>query len=125
VKPDQHQQWRVPTNQVDWDDPHLGSLLQKTEGWQLDNRGCYPPQGVQIHLGWGAGICRPAVLVWQREDVMVFKTDFPISRGEHVRVDKPCGNGFRTLWGVVAESRAGHRAGDVENSVHLHWLSMV
>ena len=115
---------KVPTNRVNWSDPHLESLLQKTESWQIDNRGSHPSREVEIHLGWGAGTHRPAVLVWEREDVMVLETRFPMRKSEHLRVDKPFGDGIQTRWGTVVESRAGHRAGDEENGIHVHWVHM-
>lgn len=114
---------KVPTNRVNWKDPHLESLLQKTESWQLDNRGSYPSQEVQIHLGWGGGdLSKPALLVFEREQVMVLETNFAIPPGEHLRVDKPFGDDVQTRWGTVVESRAGVRAGDVESNIHVHWM---
>jgi hypothetical protein len=113
---------KVPTNRVDWSDPHLESLLLKTESWQLDNRGSYPPQEIHIQTGWGAGIAKSAVLVWERDQVMVIETRFPIEQGEHVRLEKPFGDGVQTIWGVVVESRAGHRNDDEANGVQVHWL---
>lgn len=115
---------KVPTHRVDWSNPHLESLLQKTENWQIDNRGSFPPQHVEIHVGWGAGVSKPAALVWEREDVMVLETGFTLAPGEHVRVDKPFGDGLQMRWGTVAESRAGNRAGDEEANIHVHWVRM-
>ena len=115
---------KVPTHRVDWSNPHLESLLQKTELWQIDNRGTYPALGVQIHVGWGAGISQPAMLVWERENVMVLETNFSIAPGEHVRVDKPFGDELQTRWGTVADSRAGNRAGDEEGNIHVHWVHL-
>lgn len=111
-----------PPNQIDWSDPHLESLLRKTESWTLDNRGSYTPRRVEIHVGWGAGAGKPAVLVWEREQVMVLETGFPIPLGEQVRVDRPLGDGLRTSWGVVAEGREGHRSEDKAQGVYVHWL---
>lgn len=111
-----------PTNRVDWNDPHLESLLRKTETWKLDNRGAYPAQEVQIHIGWGAAAGKPALLVWERDHAMVLETCFPIMQGEHVRVDSYLGEDVRVVWGVVVEGREGHRAEDQANGVHVHWL---
>ncbi|WP_243042100.1 hypothetical protein [Dyella sedimenti] len=111
-------------NRVDWNDPRLQALLRRSEEWKLDNRGTYEPRDVQVHLGWGATTARPAVLVWERDQVMMLETRFPIPMGEHVRVDVPKGDGMRSLWGIVAESREGFRAEDRANGVHLHWLHL-
>ncbi|WP_430392261.1 hypothetical protein [Dyella sp. 20L07] len=111
-------------NNVDWSDPRLEALLRKSESWKLDNRGAYAPKSVQIHLGWGASTGRPAVLVWERDQVMMLETRFPIPLGEHVRVDDAQGESLRSVWGIVAEGREGFRAEDRANGVHLHWLHL-
>lgn len=115
---------KLPTNRVDWSNPHLESLLQKTEGWQLDNRGCYPPRDVEIHIGWGGGDTRRAMLVWEREQVMVIETAFALRHGEHVRVDRPFGDGLQAIWGVVIDGRPGNREQDQANGIHVHWLKV-
>jgi hypothetical protein len=111
-------------NSVDWSDPRLQSLLRRTESWKLDNRGTYVPKDVQVHLGWGASTGRPAILVWERDQVMMIETRFPIPLGEQVRVDEAQGESLRSVWGVVAEGREGFRAEDRANGVHLHWLHL-
>lgn len=111
-------------NSVDWSDPHLQSLLRRTESWKLDNRGAYLPKNVQIHLGWGATTGRPAILVWERDQVMMLETHFPIALGEQVRVDEAQGESLRSVWGIVAEGREGFRAEDRADGVHLHWLHL-
>jgi hypothetical protein len=113
-----------PANRVDWSDPQLESLLRKTESWKLDNRGVFPEQQVEIHIGWGAAVGRPALLVWERDQAMVLATHFSLPQGEHVRVDSRLGDGIRTMWGVVVEGREGHRAEDRANGIHVHWLHM-
>jgi hypothetical protein len=113
---------KLSNNQVDWNEPHLESLLRKTEGWKLDNRGGYPSQEVHIQIGWGAHAGREAVLVWETDQVMVLETRFSIPQGEHVRVDRIYGDGARTLWGMVAEGREGFREEDRQNGVYVHWL---
>lgn len=109
-------------NQVDWSDPHLESLLRKTEGWKLDNRGAFAAVEVHIHVGWGANTGRKVVLVWETDQVMVLETHFLIPQGEHVRVDRLYGDAVRTTWGVVAEGREGFREDDRKNGVYVHWL---
>jgi hypothetical protein len=128
--------WRIPSMAdnksfpklsiagVDWNDPQLGSLLNKAGGWQLDNRGSSPPMALQIHFGWGSGVTKPAVLVWQNDQAMVLETRFPMEQGEHVRVDKPLESGLQTVWGEVLESREGQRTDDKANGVQVHWLRM-
>jgi len=112
----------VQPGKVDWDDPHLESLLQKTEGWQLDGRGSYVPKDVQIHLGWGAGIGMPCMLVWEGDGVIAIETDFPMQLGEHARVDKPVEDRLRCIWGVVMKGRPGNRPGDEARDIHIYWL---
>jgi hypothetical protein len=113
---------KFSNQQVDWSDPHLESLLRKTEGWTLDNRGGFVASPVHIHVGWGANAARQAMLVWETDQVMVLETRFLIAQGEHVRVDRVSGETMRTLWGVVAEGRAGFREDDRQNGVYVHWL---
>jgi hypothetical protein len=113
---------KLSNNQVDWNDPHLESLLRKSEGWKLDNRGAHASQEVHIHIGWGANAGRQAVLVWESDQVMVLETRFSIPQSEHVRVDRLYGDGVRTVWGVVADGREGFREEDRQNGVYVHWL---
>jgi hypothetical protein len=113
---------KKPVNRVDWSDPHLESLLQKTESWKLDNRGNFPPEEVQIHVGWAATVGKPALLVWERDQAMVLETRFTLQEGEHIRVDSHQGESIRTVWGVVIEGREGNRAEDQANGVHVYWL---
>jgi len=104
--------------------PILGALLNKSGDWHLDNRGSAPPLDLHIHFGWGAGVTKPAVLVWQNDEAMVLQTGFPLGQGEHVRVDRPQESGMETLWGEVLASRPGQRAGDLANGIQVHWLRM-
>ena len=113
---------KASNNQVDWSDPDLEALLRKTEAWKLDNRGAFPAQDVQIHIGWGASAARKGVLVWEAERVMVLETHFLLPQGEHVRVDRISAGNLRTVWTVVAEGREGFREEDKENGVYVHWL---
>lgn len=109
---------------VDWNDPQLGALLNKSGDWQLDNRGSSPPLKLQIHFGWGAGVTKWAVLVWQNDEAMVLQTCFPMEQGEHVRVDRPQESGMETVWGEVLASRPGQRTDDQASGVQVHWLRM-
>ena len=34
----------VSVGDIDWDDPYLSALLEKTAGWQLDNRIAFTPR---------------------------------------------------------------------------------
>jgi hypothetical protein len=118
-------------SRVDWSNPRLEALLKKTEGWQLDNRGSYPPQDVGVQIGWsgdtGVGTAessRPGVLVWEHEQVMVLETSFPIEQGELVRIDRLVGERVEAAWGSLIESRPGLRSEDDENHVHVHWINM-
>ena len=113
---------KMSNNQVDWNDPHLESLLRKTESWKLDNRGACTAQDVQTHVGWGANTGRQAVLVWESDQVMVLETRFSIPQGEQVRVDRLYGDGVRIIWGAVVEGREGFREEDRQNGTYVHWL---
>jgi len=119
------------TSRVDWSNPSLEALLKKTEGWQLDNRGSFPPQDVEVQIGWsgdgGIGAVqssRPGLLVWEHEQVMVIETNFPIEQGELVRIDRLVGDGVESVWGSLIESRHGLRTGDEQNGIHVHWINM-
>ena len=118
----------VSVGPVDWSDPHLRSLLEKTAGWHLDNRSNLPPQEVRVHIssGWATtnSICKPALLVAKDEGTMVLATRFPIQQGEHVGVDSPRDNGTRIAWGKVIEGREGHRTEDREQGLFLNWLRL-
>lgn len=109
---------------VDWNDPQLGLLLGESGDWLLDNRGSSSPLDLQIHFGWGAGVTKPAVLVWQNDEAMVIHTCFPMAQGEHVRVSRPQKSGMETIWAEVLASRPGQRADDQANGVQVHWLRM-
>lgn len=112
------------SSQVNWDDPVLASLLKKTESWQLDNRGSFIPQPVEIQIGWGASTGRPATVVWEQAQVTVLETSFPIEQGELVRIDKSVGNVLQTSLGTLVESRPGVRVHDQPGDVYVHWISV-
>lgn len=109
---------------VDWEDPLLASLLKKSENWQLDNRGTFTAQAVEIQLGWGTSSSRPALLVWERDQVMVLETAFPIQQGELVRIDKLVGPSRQSTLGTLVESRIGARVLDEPGEVHVHWITV-
>lgn len=112
----------LSANTVDWSNPELQSLLNRSEGWSLDNRGVHAPVACELHIGWGAGVGRLATLVYQREGVMVVETRFAIPKGEHVRVDRIQAGAMRSSWGIVVDGREGFRAEDRENGIHVHWV---
>lgn len=109
-------------NSVDWNNADLKALLDKTEGWGLDNRGVYSPVACELHIGWGASTGRSATLVYEREGVMVVETTFIIPQGEHVRVDRLQYGTPRSTWGTVIEGREGFRAEDRANGIYVYWL---
>jgi hypothetical protein len=109
---------------IDWDDPSLKSLLSKTEGWSLDNRGVFSPIPCELHIGWGAGVAKAATLVFQRNDVLVVEAPFVIALGEQVRVDRIQAGTPRSHWGLVMEGRAGNRAEDRANGIHVYWIHL-
>jgi hypothetical protein len=115
---------KLSKQQVDWNDPHLQSLLQKTEHWRLDNRGSFSAEEVRIFVGMGDESGHTAYLVWEGDQVAVLETLFSIRNGEHVRMDRPSSAGMRTTWGVIVEGREGHREEDRQHGVHVHWLHM-
>jgi len=111
-----------PPGIVDWNDPQLQSLLDKTEGWSLDNRGVFSPVPCELHIGWGAGAVRSATLVYERAGVMVVEANFIIHAGEQVRVDRMLAGALRSSWGTVAEGRDGHRAEDRVQGIRVYWV---
>lgn len=109
-------------NNVDWSNPELQKLLDKTQGWGLDNRGVYSPVACELFVGWGAGAGRLATLVYERDRLMVVETRFIIPKGEHVRVNRIVGGTLSSTWGVVADGREGFRADDRANGIYVHWI---
>ncbi|KZC16222.1 hypothetical protein RHOFW510R12_09465 [Rhodanobacter sp. FW510-R12] len=116
----------VSVGPVDWSDPSLDALLQKVDGWQLDNRSSQSPQDVQIHVnsGWTAGsvVSKPAQLISMDEQTMVLATRFPVPQGEHVRVDTRRADGVHTVWAWMVEGREGCRVEDREHGLFLSKL---
>ncbi|GLQ46019.1 hypothetical protein GCM10007862_10700 [Dyella lipolytica] len=115
---------KVTNIRVDWSDPKLESLLRRSENWSLDNRGGHTPQDVEVYLGWSATVGRSARLVWERDQSVVVLTNFPIAKGEHVRLDKHLGDSIRTLWGVAVDGRESNREEDREQGLHVYWLQI-
>lgn len=109
---------------VDWDDPELKSLLEKTAGWALDNRGVFSPVACELYVGWGAGTAKPATLVFEREGSMVVEAAFIIPQGENVRIDFVQAGERKSKWGLVVEGRPGRRADDQANGIHVYWVHM-
>lgn len=109
-------------NKVDWSDPDLKALLDRSEGWTLDNRSGFEAQRVEVHIGWGASGGRPALLVWERGQALVLETQFPIAKDEKIRIDRSTATGLRSVWGVVADGRKGTRGDDEENNIYVHWV---
>ncbi|UJJ53916.1 hypothetical protein [Rhodanobacter thiooxydans] len=116
----------VSVGQVDWDDPNLDALLQKIDGWKLDNRSDHPLQDVQIQIssGWTANsvVSKPAQMVSMDEQAMVLVTRFPLPLGDRVRVDTQHAGGTRSVWGCIVEGREGHRVEDREHGLFLSRL---
>jgi hypothetical protein len=115
---------QVSNLSINWNDPDLASLLKRSESWQLDNRGGHTPQDVQVYVGWSGTVGRSAMLMWERDQSVVLKTNFELGQGEQVRVDKHLGDRIRTLWGVVLEGREGSRQEDRQHGIHLYWLQI-
>jgi hypothetical protein len=115
---------QLQPGKVDWSDPHLDSLLQKTAGWQLDARGGYAPTRIKIYMGWSATLGMPGTLVWEGDGAITIETDFPMQLGEQVRVDKPVDDRMRCMWGVVKKGRPGNRPGDAAAGIHVYWLQI-
>lgn len=110
---------------IDWDAPELKALLQRSEHWQIDKRGVHDLLEVHLHIGTGAAPAMSAVVVYERGKELVLETDFPIVKGEQVRIDKPVVDGqVRHIWGKVVESRAGRRERDLAAGVHVHWVHL-
>lgn len=109
---------------VNWDDPDLKSLLDKTAGWGLDNRGVLEPVPCELHVGWGAAVGRSASIMYESDGVLVIAADFIMPPSENVRIDYMQAGGMRSRWGIVVEGRAGRRAGDAENGIQVYWVHM-
>jgi hypothetical protein len=122
VPPVNHHPKPPSGNTVDWSDPELQSLLDKTDGWSLDNRGVFSPVPCELHIGWGAGAVRGAILVLERAGVMVIESNFLIHVGEKLRIDRLVMGALRSNWGTVAEGRDGHRAEDRANGTRVYWV---
>ncbi|MEO6799094.1 MAG: hypothetical protein ABI178_04085 [Rhodanobacter sp.] len=107
---------------IDWDAPELRTLLQKTEGWQLDNRAVPEPIPCELFIGWGVGTGKRATCVYEKDRLMVVAATWIIPKGETVRVDYVQGGVRRCRWGVVAEGRPGRRAEDAVDGTHVYWI---
>lgn len=118
----------VSDGDIDWNDPYLSSLLEKTVGWRLDNRSHLSPKKVQIHIrsGWTTAdtVSKHALLVAKEVGSMVLATRFPIQQGERVGVESLRGHGAHIVWGKVIKGREGRRAEDREHGLFLVWLHL-
>jgi hypothetical protein len=61
-------------------------------------------------------------LVYERTGMMVIEACFIIHAGEQVRVDRMLGGTLSSSWGTVAEGRAGNRAEDLAQGIHVYWV---
>jgi len=109
---------------VDWDAPHLQTLLQRVESWRLDQRGDHAPQEVQLFIGWNAMTSRPGLLVWVGDDTLVLQTTFPLPVGERIRVERHRVDLVQSVWGEVVQSRPGRRPGDAAQGLQIHRLRL-
>jgi len=107
---------------IDWDAAELRTLLEKIDGWKLDNRAMRDPIPCELFLGWGAGDGKRATLLYERDSVMVVEAPWILPKGENVRTDYVQAGVRRSRWGVVAEGRAGRRAEDSANGTHVYWI---
>lgn len=116
---------RVTVADVDWEDPRLKGLLDKTEGLSIDQRSGDPPTEVAIRIvgGWESNAGdKPALLVGSFDGTLVLATHFPLTRGDEVQVTGIPGTGPDSRWAVVTEEREGSRAEDRNQGVFLNWL---
>jgi hypothetical protein len=109
---------------VDWDAPHLQTLLQRVESWRLDQRGEHAPQDVQLFIGLNAMTSRPGLLVWVGHDTLVLQTMFPLHVGERIRVERHCIDSVQCVWGEVEQSRPGRRPGDAAQGIQIQRLRL-
>ena len=116
---------RVSIGDVDWDDPKLKALLDKTDGLSIDNRSQLPGTRVEIRVasGWDASTDgKPALLVGESDGLLVLVTRFPLPSGGDVQLTGLPGGGPQPCWAVVSDEREGLREGDREQGLFLNWL---
>jgi hypothetical protein len=113
---------KLARHAIDWDAAELRTLLEKIDGWKLDNRALRDPVPCELFLGWGAGDGKPATLVYESDGVMVVEAPWILPRGESVRTDYVQAGARRCRWGVVAEGRPGRRAEDSDHGTHVYWI---
>ncbi|EQD26084.1 hypothetical protein B2A_15784 [mine drainage metagenome] len=107
---------------VDWDAPHLQTLLEKTEAWQLDNRNGYKPEKAKVFIGWETRVGNSGIIILEDEATVVLQTTSPLPIGKRVRVEKHIADQIRSIWGEVVQSRPGRRTSDHVHGLHIHWL---
>ena len=116
---------RVTVADVDWNDPRLEGLLDKTEGLSIDQRSGKPGVEVSIRVvgGWETGGGeQPALLVADADGSLVLATHVPLPHGVEVQVLGVPGSGPDTRWAVITEEREGSREDDKGRDVFLSWL---
>ena len=116
---------RVSVGNVDWDDPKLKALLDKTDGLSIDNRSELPGTRVEVRVasGWDASAeGKPALLVAETDGLLVLVTRFPLPHGGEVQVTGLPGGGPQARWAVVSDEREGQRVEDQEQGLFLNWL---
>lgn len=116
---------RVAVADVDWDDPRLEGLLDKTEGLSLDQRSGDPGVAVSIRVaaGWETSAAnKHALLMAHVDETLVLATEFPLPHGVDVQVIGLPGSGPETRWAVVTDEREGSRAEDRGQGIFLQWL---
>jgi len=116
---------RVTVADVDWEDPRLKGLLDKTDGLSIDQRSEQPQVEVSIRVvgGWDTSAeDKPALLVARAEGTLVLATRFPLPHGGDVQVRGLPGAGPDVRWAVVTEEREGSRAEDKGKDIFLNWL---
>lgn len=116
---------RVSVADVDWSDPRLHKLLEKTDGLSIDNRNQQPGTKVKIRIasGWESSATdKPALLVADVDGVLVLATHFPLPHGGDVQVMGLPGAGPDLRWAVVTDEREGNRAEDKDAGIFLNWL---
>ncbi len=114
---------QVSNTRVDWSDPQLESLLRRSEGWQLDNRGGYSPQDVTGLCSAGAArsagqpcLYGNATSRWWCKPISLSgRVSRFVWTSTWARAFAPCGE-------LVVEERKGQRDEDREKGAHLYWL---
>lgn len=116
---------RVSVGDVDWTDPRLKQLLDKTDGLSIDNRSQLPGTEVKIRVasGWDASAAdKPALLVAEVDGLFVLVTRFPLPHGGEVQLTGLPGGGPQARWAMVTDEREGQRVEDQGQGLFLSWV---